>query len=187
MPKVKVLTIRELLRSTSRCWTHLVLFKGTTVLTGLQEVTLHWVDFHRWNFSILRSGRLYHAVTKLELIDCTFSNFRQLHLFVTAFPSLTHLELSDLELLSWKLPSTLPNTIGHPLTHLQLKINTYRIAAMSSWLAASHLVHTLTSLKLYSPIRRTAWRILSKAIVGPSLQELYIGIDHLEQGLRSPC
>lgn len=154
MPKVKVLIIRELLRSTSRCWTHLVLFKGTTVLTGLQEVTLHWVDFHRWNFSIFHSGRLYLAVTKLELIDCTFSDSQQLHLFVTAFPSLTHLELSDLGLLSWKLPSTLPNTIGHPLTHLRLEINTYScnviMACSFSSRSHPHISQTVFSDTTYS-------------------------------------
>lgn len=178
MPKVEVLDVREWDGNERQPWAYLVLFEGTTVLTGLRKVTLQSVDLRQWN----SSGSPYRSLRKLILCSCTFTNTGQLDLFVAAFPALTHLTLEMLNLRSGTPPLSTPRgTIGRPLTHLDLR--DYQISALALWLVDAHLIHTLTSLTIHRPIRPAAWKTLSRAFNGSSLQELDIEANDFDEGL----
>ena len=178
MPKIKRLSILE--RPREQCWAHIALFEGATVLTGLEELILIDVNFRRWNLTMLRSGECYHSLTTLVMHNYKFSNTQQVHFFVSAFPALIHLKLSGPHYWRLKFSPTLPNTVGPPLTHLELA---HIQRPPVSWLAATHLIRTLTSLTVDGVSGPLAWRILTESIDATSLKELHIQLGGLEKGL----
>lgn len=130
-----------------RPWAHLVLVQCTTRLTGLTHIHLSDIDWTYYQDFTIRCGSYYLSLTTLVLCNCTFSNVLQLHLFVTAFPSLRHLSLVGIKLRSLKVPSRVPEG-GHPLTQLELDCEDDVTALVSRFLASAQLMRNLPGPQL---------------------------------------
>ena len=155
-------------------WAHLTLIQCARRLTGLTNISMSRIDLSPSHPIAIRSGQYYHSLTKLDIIECTFTGILQLQSFVTSFPALSDLTLNWLEFHSTIIPSRLPEG-GHALTRLEL-LGLYEImAVVTRWLSQAQLVRNLEHL-IWDPSgvedAEEGWTTLVNAIDGPSLQKL---------------
>lgn len=163
-----------------RPWAHLALDYCSLHFTGLTYLDMHCVDFSLSHSMAICSGCYYHSLTKLHFCCCTFIGILQLRQFMVSFPALSELTLNRLSLHSTVVPPYIPKG-GHPLTRLRLQAWDDVMAAVSQWLSQAELVRNLRYLEWWpfdAEKVEEEWKTLTKAIDGPSLQELCCMMSH---------
>lgn len=168
-------------KNEQRPWVHLALEYSSARLSRSTKIHLTNIDWSQtWNPIICCAN--FSALTTLVLSGCRFSDVRQLHRFVAAFPSLGDLSLFQLSLRSTSTHSCVLK--GHPLQRLTFAPVEEETLAVLQWLTNAGWVQKLTYLQgaTNQNVPDEEWETLIENIDGPSLQELDIEMNRCWRG-----
>lgn len=168
-------------------WAHLTLVQCAPRMTGLRQLTMDQIQWEPTDPLSLTCGNSYRSLTRLDIRGSTFSDFVQLHQFVTSFPALLDLGISELNVRSRAIPSHLPPG-GHALRSLSLLDCYGRILpTLVRCLADAGLVRSLTALRWMHEAATSdtgnAWNLLASVIEPMSVRVLAYDVPFTRQGV----